>query len=186
LETYDRLQKLTVSSAVLGRALAITDAQVRKDLAYFGQFGYPGVGYRVSELIVAIKRILGTDKTWSAALVGVGNMGRALIQYRGFARRGFRVAAAFDSDDAKIGEVVGHRKIQPLKELESTVRRRKIQLGIITVPAEAAQEIADKLVAAGVRGLLNFAPVQIDVRAGVSVVAVDLAIQLEQLCFQVG
>ena len=185
LETFLRDGRQTVSSAVLGRALGVTDAQVRKDLAHFGQFGHPGVGYRAEELIDTIKRIFGTDRVWPAALVGIGNLGRALMHYGGLVERGFQIVLAFDNDPAKVGQVVAGNTIQPLDEMDALVRPHDIQLGIIAVPAEAAQGVADKLVAAGVHGLMNFAPGPISVRAGVGIVSVDLAIELEQLCFQV-
>lgn len=175
----------TTSSNRLGRVLGFSDAQVRKDLAYFGHFGYPGIGYRCDELIAAIKRILGTDQEWSAALVGVGNLGRALLGYRGFLQRGFRVVAAFDTDAAKIGARVEGLSVQHLDRLPDVARENRIRLGLIAVPAAAAQTVADRLVAAGVEGILNFAPVTILLPDRVSLVGVDLAIELEQLAFSV-
>jgi redox-sensing transcriptional repressor len=158
---------------------------VRKDLAYFGQFGHPGIGYRVADLIGQVKRILGTDKVWPVLLVGAGNLGRALLAYNGFQAKGFQLAAVFDSDPAKIGHKAGPFPIQPLSELHDTIQKQSIRLAIIAVPAEAAQEVADQLVAAGIKGVLNFAPVSITVPPQVALNAVDLAVQLEQLSFQV-
>lgn len=175
----------TISSTVLGQQLGFSDAQVRKDLAYFGHFGYPGIGYRCDELIDAIRGILGTDREWTVAMVGVGNLGQALLGYRGFASQGFRVIAAFDSDPAKAGRSVNGVPIYPLKELEQIVRDREITLGLIAVPAASAQSAADQLVAAGVAGILNFAPVTLSLPEHVSLVGVDLATELEQLCFSV-
>ena len=185
LESFTRAERNTISSRLLGDALGLSDAQVRKDLAYFGQFGHPGIGYRVDELISQLKRILGTDKTWNVLLVGAGNLGRALVAYRGFDTKGFRLAAVFDNDPKQAGKPLAGLAVQPLNELIETVRDRHIRLGILAVPADAAQEVADLLVAAGVRGLLNFAPVSLHVPPEVALNAVDVAVQLEQLSFQV-
>lgn len=189
LECLWRADQRTVSSKQLGEALKLTATQIRKDLAYFGQFGQPGIGYDVGELTTRIRHILGTDRTWNVLLVGAGNLGMALSAYRGFARKGFRLVAVFDDDRSKIGRSIPAAPdlvVQPLSDLAKTVRERDIRLAIIAVPAESAQEVADKLVAAGVRGMLNFAPVNLDTDRKVSVSAVDLAVQLEQLSFQVG
>jgi len=181
-------EKKTVSSKDLGKALRLTDSQIRKDLAYFGQFGQPGIGYDVAELISTIRHILGTDQTWNILLVGAGNLGAALSAYRGFAKKGFQLVAVFDSDPKKIGVPVtpnAELKIQSLEELAATVRDRDIRLAINAVPADAAQDVADRLVAAGIRGIFNFAPVNIDLTSDVPVSSIDLAVQLEQLSFQV-
>jgi redox-sensing transcriptional repressor len=175
----------TTSSTQLGRLLGFTDAQVRKDLAYFGQFGYPGIGYRCDELIAAIKGILATDQDWPIALVGLGNLGRALIGYRGFRQQGFGIVAAFDVDTAKIGKDVEGIPVFGLHEIDKVVRERRIRLAILSVPAPAAQDVADQLVAAGLRGIMNFAPVTLSLPEDVRTVAVDLAIELEQLTFAV-
>src|SRR5277367_3871948 len=185
LEAFKRKDRRTISSKQLGESLNLTDAQVRKDLAYFGQFGHPGIGYRVEDLIGQAKRILGTDKTRNVLLVGAGNLGRALMSYRGFDAKGFRLVAVFDNDPAKAGTRQGDFEVQPLSELAATVRKLNIQLGIMAVPPDTAQDVADLLVEAGVKGLLNFAPVSIHVSADVALNAVDLAVQLEQLSFQV-
>ncbi len=175
----------TTSSSHLGSLLGFTDAQVRKDLAYFGHFGYPGIGYRCEELIPEIKRILGTDRAWPVAMVGVGNLGRALLGYRGFGQQNFRIAAAFDVDPEKIGAVIEGVRVHHLDRLAEVVRDQHIQLGMIVVPANWAQSVADKLVTAGIEGIVNFAPVTIVLPPTVSVVGVDLAMELEQLSFAV-
>ncbi len=185
LEAFQRKERRTISSKQLGESLGLTDAQVRKDLAYFGQFGHPGIGYRVEDLIAQVRKILGTDKTWNVLLVGAGNLGRALMAYKGFEKKGFRLAAVFDADPAKIGKKQGPFPIQPLSELAATIQSKNIRLGIIAVPADHAQDVADQLVGAGLRGILNFAPVSISVPSDVALTAVDLAVQLEQLSFQV-
>ena len=175
----------TISSAQLGTRLGFSDAQVRKDLGFFGQFGYPGVGYRCDELIRAMRDILGTNHAWSVAMLGTGNLGQALLGYRGFGRQNFAIAAAFDADPAKVGQTIQGIRVQPLDELAATVRDKGIRLGMIVVPADRAQEAADRLVAAGVEGIVNFAPVTLDLPPHVEVVGVDLAIELEQLSFAV-
>src|SRR5437660_12868025 len=137
LQAFARKDRKTISSKQLGESLNLTDAQVRKDLAYFGQFGHPGIGYRVDELIVKVKQILGTDKIWNVLLVGAGNLGRALMAYKGFDAKGFRIAAVFDSDPAKIGKRQGTFVIQPPGELAATIQKDNIRLAIIAVPADA-------------------------------------------------
>jgi redox-sensing transcriptional repressor len=175
----------TTSSSQLGERLGFSDAQVRKDLAHFGNFGHPGIGYRCDELISEIRRILGTDRRWSVALVGVGNLGRALLGYRGFESQGFSLVAAFDSDPHKAGMVVEGMEIQPIDQLPQVFAQQKIELGMIAVPGPFAQAVADMLVAAGVGGIVNFAPVTLVLPEGVSQVGVDLARELEQVAFAV-
>jgi redox-sensing transcriptional repressor len=185
LEHLVREGHATTSSTQLGNVLGFTDAQVRKDLAYFGHFGYPGIGYRCDELIAAIRRILGTDQAWTVALVGAGNLGRALLGYRGFQQRGFHFVAAFDIEPSKIGSLIEGVPVQHLDRLPQVAQENRIRLGMIAVPALAAQAVADRLLAAGVEGILNFAPVTLNLPATVSHVGVDLAIELEQLAFSV-
>jgi redox-sensing transcriptional repressor len=175
----------TTSSTQLGKLLGFTDAQVRKDLAYFGQFGYPGIGYRCHELIDAIKRILGTSQPWPLAIVGLGNLGRALIGYRGFAQQGFHIVAAFDIDPQKVGTTLDGIPVYHLDDLPKVVQEKGLRLAIIAVPAAAAQKVAEALVAAGIEGILNFAPVTLNLPRHVQTVGVDLAIELEQLSFAV-
>lgn len=187
LELLSSQGRRTISSRLLGEPLGITDAQVRKDLGHFGQFGQAGVGYRVNELVPRLRRILGTDKKACVVLVGVGNLGRALSAYRGFSKRGFEVAAIFDIDPKKIGLAVtgADLRIQSLSDLPDVVRKHGVRLGVLAVPAPAAQLAAEAMVAAGIRGILNFAPVTLHVDADVAVASVDLAVQLEQLSFQI-
>lgn len=175
----------TVSSGRLGEALGVTDVQVRKDLAYLGSLGHPGVGYTTAELIAAIRRRLGIDRAWSVVVVGVGNLARALLRYRGFQEQGFRFAALFDSDPAKVGQHVQGLEIHSPDRIRQVIAATGAQLGILSVPAESAQVVADALVAAGIRGVLNFAPVVLRLPEGVSHVPVDLSVQLEQLAFLV-
>lgn len=189
LENVWRAEQHKISSRQLGSALKLTDAQVRKDLAYFGQFGRAGIGYDVEALIKKIRRILGTDRLWNVVLVGAGNLGMALSAHRGFAKKGFRIVGIFDTDPRKIGQPVhslDDMVIESVDKIAAVVRERDARLAIVAVPAEAAQDIADRLTAAGIKGLLNFAPVSLDVKSRVAVSSVDLAVQLEQLSFQVG
>jgi redox-sensing transcriptional repressor len=175
----------TTSSTQLGTLLGFTDAQVRKDLAYFGQFGYPGIGYRCEELIQQIKKILGTDRGWPVVMVGVGNLGRALLGYKGFEQQGFQVVAAFDVDPAKVGRTIEGVEVFHFDRMNEVIQQKEIKLAIIAVPASAAQNVAEQLVAAGIDGVLNFAPVTISLPKHVNKVGVDLAIELEQLSFAV-
>ena len=174
-----------VSSSQLGEAVGVSDAQVRKDLAMLGNLGQPGIGYATPELIAAIRRTLGIDREWKAVLVGVGNLARALLRYRGFQQQGFRLVALCDSDPAKVGQVVEGLTIKSTNEISEVVAKTGAELGILTVPAEAAQAVTDQLAAGGIRGLLNFAPAVLKMPPGVSVVTVDLTVQLEQLAFLV-
>src|SRR3954449_7683368 len=137
LEAFKKKDRRTVSSKQLGESLGLTDAQVRKDFAYFGQFGHPGIGYRVDDLIAQVKRILGTDKTWNVLLIGAGNLGRALLAYRGFDQKGFRLVAVFDADPGKVGKKIGPFVVQALAELNETIAKQAIRLAILAVPADA-------------------------------------------------
>ena len=175
----------TTSSTQLGKLLGFTDAQVRKDLAFFGQFGYPGIGYRCSELIQAIRRILGTNLPWRVALIGVGNLGRALLGYRGFSQQGFEVVAAFDLRKELVGQRIEGIEVFLFDDLRKIVAERQIRLAIIAVPSPSAQSVADRLIEAGIDGILNFAPVTLNLPTQVRTVGVDLAIELEQLAFAV-
>ena len=157
---------------------------MRKDLAYLGNLGQPGIGYPAQELITALRHKLGIDKPWSAVVVGVGDLARALPRYRGFEVQGFRFVALFDADPGKSGQTVDGLEIHPPDAWPRSIHQTGAQLGVVAVPAEAAQSVADALVAAGIRGILNFATV-LRLPAGISLVAVDLAVQLEQLAFLV-
>lgn len=185
LQQIQRDVSPTTSSTELGNRLGFTNAQVRKDLAYFGQFGYPGIGYRCDELISAIKGILGTNHAWPIALVGLGNLGRALLGYRGFTQQGFHIVAVFDNDSQKIGQQVDGIPIYALNKLSELVVQQGIRLAVLAVPAPSAQTVAEEIVAAGIEGILNFAPVTLSLPKQIHTVGVDLAIQLEQLSFSV-
>ncbi len=175
----------TVSSAQLAQHLGITDAQVRKDLAALGHLGYPGVGYYPRELIGVLRETLGLESQWPVVLIGAGNLARALLKYRGFARRGFHIVAVFDADPAKVGETLDQWTVEPMDRLAERVAAHQAQLAILAVPAATAQAVADVLVECGIKGILNFAPTVLRVPPGVHVVGVDLAMQLEQLAYLV-
>jgi redox-sensing transcriptional repressor len=175
----------TVSSVDLAQAVGVSAAQVRRDLAALGHLGQRGIGYDAAGLATAIRHTLGIDRTWRAALVGVGNLARALLRYRGFRDQGFQIVALFDSDPAKVGEVVEGLPIEPVSAIATRIPAVRAELGVLTVPSEPAQAVADALVASGVKGLLNFAPVLLRTPQTVRVVTVDLAVQLEQLAFLV-
>ena len=173
----------TVSSQELADRFNLNSAQVRKDLAYFGEFGVRGIGYYVSGLKAELQRILGLDREWPVALVGFGNLGSALFHYRGFARQGFRIAAIFDEDPSKVAHEVDSTPIFAARDLAREIKARGIQIAIVAVPIEAAQRVADQLVAAGIKAILNFAPARIKVARDVRLKNVDLSIELETLSF---
>ena len=174
---------VTASSEELAAAAGVTSAKVRKDLSHLGSYGTRGVGYDVAYLIHQIRRELGLTQDWGIAIVGIGNLGHALANYKGFAARGFRVAALLDVDPAKIGERVGDQEIAHLDRLPELVRDRGIAIGVIATPAEAVQGAGDALVEAGIRSILNFAPAPLAVPPGVSVRSVDLAVELQILAY---
>jgi redox-sensing transcriptional repressor len=176
----------TASSRDLGDACGLSDAQVRKDLAAFGSFGHPGVGYDVTALAERVRHILGTDKTWPCILLGVGNLGRALAGGDRLSGRGFRLAAALDSDAGLIDwEVAPGVRVRPASQLAEAVAETAARIGILAVPGPYAQKVAAEAVEAGLRGILNFTPVRLELPDHVSVVDVDLAQQLEQLAYLV-
>jgi redox-sensing transcriptional repressor len=173
----------TISSHDLAERIALSSAQVRKDLAYFGEFGVRGIGYYVSGLKAELQRILGLDREWPVALVGFGNLGSALFNYRGFNRQGFRIAAVFDDDSAKTNREVEGVPVFPSSQLGREVKARGIHIAIVAVPAESAQTVTDQLVVAGIKAVLNFAPARLKVPRDVRLKDVDLSIELETLSF---
>lgn len=175
----------TTSSTHLGSLLGVTDAQVRKDLAYFGQFGHPGIGYKCDELARSIREILYTNRNWNLALLGLGNLGRALLGYKGFGRQGFKIVAGFEIDPKKVGTTIDGVPIYGMGDLRRIAQEQSIRLAVIAVPAGSAQTVADAVVAAGIEGVLNFAPVTLNLPRSIEIVEVDLAIELEQLSFAV-
>jgi redox-sensing transcriptional repressor len=178
LENYEK-----VSSSDLADLLGINSAQVRKDLAYFGQFGVPGFGYYIKDLRENLRRILRTDQDLRVVLVGVGNLGSALVSYGGFNRQGFRMTMAFDADRRKVGSTRGDLPVHHIDELEEKVAAFGVDIAILAVPADACQAVADRLVKAGIRGILNFVPRRLAVPEHIKVHYVDLSIEMETLSY---
>lgn len=171
------------ASYQLAEELDINDSQVRKDLTYFGQFGKPGMGYETTKLKKEIQKILGLTKKWKVALVGVGNLGSALLAYKGFKRQGFYIVAVFDNDPKKIGRKKAGVIVESIVRLKQIIQKERIKMGIITVSAPSAQDVANLLVKARIRAILNFAPARISVPKQVRLNNVDLSLSLENLSF---
>jgi redox-sensing transcriptional repressor len=173
----------TVSSEELAALAGVNSAKLRKDLSHLGSYGVRGVGYEVAYLIYQISRELGLTQDWPVAVVGTGNLGHALANYGGFASRGFSVVALFDHDKSVVGEQVAGLTVRSIDELESVVHSAGVAIGVVATPASAAQDVCDRLVAAGVRSVLNFAPCVLSVPDGVDVRKVDLSTELQILAF---
>jgi redox-sensing transcriptional repressor len=182
LETAER-EVATISSERLAELAGVNAAKVRKDLSYLGSYGTRGVGYDVEYLLHEISRELGLTRDWPVVIVGIGNLGRALANYRGFGARGFCVVALVDANPDLVGQPVGDLAVEAVDDLGRIVAEREIVIGILATPAAVAQEVADGLVAAGITSILNFAPAVISVPDGVSLRKVDLAIELQILSF---
>jgi redox-sensing transcriptional repressor len=174
---------VTISSERLAEMAGVNAAKVRKDLSYLGSYGTRGVGYDVEYLLFQISRELGLTQDWPVVIVGIGNLGHALANYKGFSARGFRVVALVDADAGKVGEQVGGIAVRHLDDLPAIAADEGVAIGIVATPASAAQDVADRLVAAGVTSILNFAPSVISVPKGVSLRKVDLSIELQILSF---
>jgi redox-sensing transcriptional repressor len=173
----------TVSSEELATAAGVNSAKLRKDLSHLGSYGTRGVGYDVEYLVYQVSRELGLTQDWPVVIVGAGNLGRALANYGGFASRGFRIAALLDCDPAVVGTVIARHTVRSAADIEDVVTRYGVSIGVIAAPAAAAQDVCDRLVAAGVTSILNFAPVVLNVPSGVDVRKVDLSIELQILAF---
>jgi redox-sensing transcriptional repressor len=172
-----------VSSQQLGGLLQMTPAQIRKDLSYFGRFGKQGRGYNVRFLREELRQILGLDRKWSACLVGVGRLGQAIINYPGFVPEGFNIVAAFDSDPAQVGQKIGSVSVRPMADLGQIIGGQEISIGIVAVPAQRAQSVIDLLVDAGVKGILNYAPVAPQVPMSVVLRNIDPVLSLQSMTF---
>jgi redox-sensing transcriptional repressor len=183
LEEFEGQGVETVSSGALASRGGTTSAQVRKDLSFFGSFGKRGLGYPVPELANRLREILGLKQRYQVGMIGAGKIGSALVQYRGFKQRGFDIVAIFDSDPAKIGKQWNGLTIQDIATLEAEFARRPLGMAVLVTPAEAAQPVTDRLVALGVKAVLNFAPVQLVVPDDVVVKTVNLALELETLSY---
>lgn len=173
----------SVSSQELGERINVTAAQIRKDLSYFGEFGKQGIGYDVEKLLQQIEHILGLTHQWPVALVGIGHLGEAIARYEGFRSQGIRIAALFDADDSKLGREINGLTVQEDTQIASVLAEQNIKLAIIAVPATRAQEVADMLVAAGVRAILNYAPVVIQVPETVWVRHIDPVAVLHSMTY---
>jgi len=173
----------TTSSHELGRRLGISSAQIRKDLSHFGEFGKQGTGYQIEYLTGQLRRILKVDREWEVALVGAGDLGRAVAHYNGFRDRGFRITLVFDSNPAKVGTKLGEFEIYDVARLDDLIRTQGIAVAMVAVPAEAAQAVTDQLVAAGVRGILNYAPINLAVPHRVWVQHIDPVVHLQRMTY---
>jgi redox-sensing transcriptional repressor len=173
------------SSQELGDRLGISSAQIRKDLSHFGEFGKQGTGYDIVYLRDQLRQIMKVDKMWDVALVGAGNLGRAVADYGGFEGKGFRINAIFDTDPHMVGKIIGHNKVdvQDVKDLAATIKERGIQIGIIATPAEAAQAVARTMVDAGIKSILNYAPITITVPSSVRVQYIDPVVGLQRMTY---
>lgn len=172
-----------VSSQELGTQLGVTPAQIRKDLSYFGRFGKQGRGYNVRRLMEELRQILGLEREWSLALVGVGRLGEAILSYGGFYPQGFHIVEAFDSSPSMIGRQVGEITVKNVAELAATLQRRHIDIGIVAVPAEYAQQVIDTLVSSGVRSILNYAPIAARSPAHVHIRHIDPVLALQSMTY---
>ena len=172
-----------VSSQQLGSLLQMTPAQIRKDLSYFGRFGKQGRGYNVRFLREELRSILGLDRNWSSCLVGVGRLGQAVINYPGFVPEGFNIVAAFDSDPDQVGKEIGGIHVQPMSDLGEVIGSGMVDIGIVAVPAVQAQTVIDQLVAAGVKGILNYAPVAPQVPMHIVIRNIDPVLSLQSMTF---
>jgi redox-sensing transcriptional repressor len=171
------------NSQQLGDKLQVTPAQIRKDLSYFGRFGKQGRGYRVRHLLTELKQILGLDCEWNVAVVGVGRLGNAILNYPGFNPDGFHLVAAFDSNPGRVGEAVGGVSVQPMSDMSDTVATRDITIAIVAVPSAHTQSVIDQLVACGVRAILNYAPINAQVPEGVWVRNIDPVLALQSMTY---
>ena len=174
---------VTTSSQELGRRLDISSAQIRKDLSHFGEFGKQGTGYHISYLIDQLQKILHLTKDWTVAVVGAGFLGHALVHYKGFQSRGFRVVCIFDDDEQKIDKEMGGLTVQNVDELEETVQKHDVQMAILALSPEAAQEVTDRLVSAGVKTLLSYVPVHLTVPDDVQISYSDPVIQMQRMTY---
>jgi redox-sensing transcriptional repressor len=183
LAALDRAGREVVSSQELGATLGVTPAQIRKDLSYFGRFGKQGRGYNVKRLLEELHQILGLDREWTMVLVGVGQLGRAILQYGGFAPQGFRILAAFDADTRVVGETIEDLPVKHVDELQPMLQRTHVDIGIVATPAASAQKVIDGLVAGGVKAILNYAPIAAQVPKGVHIKDIDPVLALQSMTY---
>lgn len=181
MDTFEEVE--VVSSKDLGGKLGIPSTQVRKDLSYYGEFGRRGVGYNVNELKRSVGKILGVDRIWPAVLAGAGHLGHALVNYQTFTMMGFEITHVLDNDSTKIGTKINERKVQDISKMDQIIKENEIKLGVISVPTEAAQAVADQMVASGIKAIWNFAPTRLDVPDDVDVKNEDLAVGIVSLIY---
>lgn len=186
LERLDRNGVNSVSSGEIADGVGVSPAQVRKDLAYFGEFGTRGVGYNVKDLMRYTLKILGLDRHWNLILVGAGNLGYALCTYKGFNNRGFSIVGVFDNDLTKIGKRINELEVLPMESMPELIKEQNVRIGIIATPTRAAQEVADYMVKSGLQAILNFAPLPLTLPDYIEVRNVDLSVKLEILTFNLG
>lgn len=174
-----------VSSQALGERLDVTPAQIRKDLSYFGRFGKQGRGYNVHSLLSKLQEILGLDRQWRVCVVGVGRLGQAIAEYGGFEPQGFQIVAAFDSDTAKVGSELGKTMVRHTDELDAYLRQNHVDIGVVAVPAHAAQSVTDRLVNGGIRAILNYAPMTPHVPRDVTIRHIDPVLAMQSMTFYI-
>ena len=183
LEDFEARAQATISSEELAKLGGTTSAQVRKDLSFFGSFGKRGLGYSVPELAGRLREILGLGREWKVVIIGAGKIGAALAQYRGFRQRGFTILAAYDSNPDKVGKTLEGIPVRDIEQLDRDIQREKPDIVVLTVPGEEAQRVLDRVVRAGIKAILNFAPAQLHAPADVAVKTVNMAMELEGLSF---
>lgn len=183
LEEFDARGQTTVSSGELARSGGTTSAQVRKDLSFFGSFGKRGLGYGVKDLTASIREILGLQRPWPIVIIGAGKIGAALAQYRGFTSRGFHVVGVYDADPTKVGTVLDRVTVRSDRELERDIAEHEPHIAVLAVPGDAAQEMVDRVAAAGIKAILSFAPAPLHAPEGVTLRAVNMATELEILAY---
>jgi redox-sensing transcriptional repressor len=186
LRALTRLQQEgrdVTSSHELGRRLGISSAQIRKDLSHFGGFGKQGTGYQIEFLVDKLRQVLQVNQQWAVAVVGAGNLGSAISHYDGFTERGFRISWLFDADPGKVGNQIGKFKVLPITDMEQVIKENNCQIAMLAVPAEYAQDVADKLVQAGVRAILNYAPISINVPENVMVQYIDPVVHMQHMTY---
>jgi len=174
-----------VSSQALGEALDVTPAQIRKDLSYFGRFGKQGRGYSVHGLLSKLQEILGLDRQWRVCVVGVGRLGQAIVEYGGFEPQGFQIVAAFDAAAERVGAKVGNVSVREVSEMEPFLRANHVDIGVVAVPADAAQQVVDELVKLGIRAILNYAPMTAHVPRDVAIRQIDPVIAMQSMTFYI-
>jgi redox-sensing transcriptional repressor len=186
LRALNRLQqegKAVTSSHELGQRLGISSAQIRKDLSHFGGFGKQGTGYQIEFLIEKLRDVLQVEQEWHVAVVGAGNLGQAISHYRGFVDRGFQISWVFDADEGLIGKELGRLKILPMDDFERIVEDNNVQIAMLAVPSQYAQQVADRMIAAGIKAILNYAPINIKVPSGVMVQYIDPVIHMQHMTY---